>query len=134
MPNSYYVYEQGTNKLLELSDFPIPEPKYQGEFYAHSELTVAEIQAGYNWDDTEGTWEPKDHRLSKLEFLERFTMQERIAIRMAVDSDPVVADIMGMLELTSDVDLMRVDTQQSVGYLAQVGLIAPERVAEILAY
>ncbi len=68
---------------------------------------------------------------SKLQFLSKFTMPERIAI--ATSTDLVVQDIMKMFNLANYIDVSRPDTQQSVGYLAQVGLIQPSRIAEILS-
>lgn len=67
---------------------------------------------------------------SKLQFLSKFTMSERIAI--SASTDPIVQDIMKMFNLANYIDVARTDTQQSVGYLAQAGLIQPNRVAEIL--
>lgn len=67
---------------------------------------------------------------SKLQFLSKFTINERIAI--GASTNPVVQDIMKMFNLANYIDVDRQDTQQSVGYLAQVGLIQPSRVAEIL--
>lgn len=83
------------------------------------------------------TWNPEIEEfeqsigiLSRREFLMRFTLSERISIRASID--PVVLDIMNMLDLASFVNLSDVSTQQSVGYLAQVGLIQPARITEIL--
>lgn len=67
---------------------------------------------------------------SKLQFLSKFTMSERIAI--SASTDPIVQDIMKMFNLANYIDVDRQDTQQSVGYLAQVGLIQPSRITEIL--
>lgn len=67
---------------------------------------------------------------SKLQFLSKFTINERIVI--SASSDPIVQDIMKMFNLANYIDIARTDTQQSVGYLAQVGLIQPTRVMEIL--
>jgi hypothetical protein len=71
--------------------------------------------------------------LSRLEFLQRLTVQERIAIRTAAKSNPIVEDFMHLLDLAADVNLTHAATMQGVGYLEQQGLIAAGRAAAILA-
>lgn len=81
-----------------------------------------------------------DCTCSVLEFKARFTTAERIAIERATEShaDADVRATLRMIEKDlSDVSEKRVDrgdarTQQGVGFLASVGLIAPSRVAEII--
>ncbi len=69
--------------------------------------------------------------LTQLAFLRRFTAPERIAIRAS--TDPVIQDFLQLVSLAQDILVTDPDTQMGVGYLAQQGFIAPERVAEILA-
>lgn len=71
--------------------------------------------------------------ISRLAFLQRFTVQERIAIRNAAKSNPVIEDFMHLLDLAADVDLTHTPTMQGVGYLELQGLIAAGRAAAILA-
>ena len=71
--------------------------------------------------------------ITKRAFLDRFTQAQRIAIRTARDSDPIVGDAMYMLDLADDVDLTNADTIAFVGYLAQANLIAPSDVEGILS-
>ena len=47
--------------------------------------------------------------VSRLDFLRRFTRAERIALRAAETTDPVVADFLLMLTLAEDVDLTSPD-------------------------
>lgn len=68
---------------------------------------------------------------SKLEFLSRFTMQERIAISMS--TDPIVADIMKLFDAAEYIDTMNLQTQQGVGYLSYVGILTSQRVMEVLS-
>ena len=70
--------------------------------------------------------------MTRLEFMRRFTMQERIATRAATLSDPILADVHALLELNQEVNLDDADTQMAVGYMAQLKILTPERVAEIL--
>lgn len=82
------------------------------------------------WNSETEEFEQSSGILSRREFLMRFTLLERISIRAS--TDPVVLDIMNMLDLATFVDLNDASTQQSVGYLASVGMISPARMQEII--
>ena len=69
--------------------------------------------------------------LTQLAFLRRFTAPERIAIRAS--TDPIIQDFLQLVSLAQDILVTDPDTIMGVGYLAQQGYIAPDRVAEILA-
>lgn len=85
----------------------------------------------YQWDSATDTWIDSGAHLTRLQFLNRFTVQERLTI--AASADPMVADIMRLLNVASYIDRSDQNTMMGVGYLAMVGLIANARVAEILA-
>lgn len=72
-------------------------------------------------------------RMTRLYLLNRYTAAERTAIRAARGTDPVLDDAMYLFEQARDVDVDLQLTQQLIGYLAQQGLIAPDRVAALLA-
>ena len=71
--------------------------------------------------------------ITKLEYLRRFTTEERVTIRTASKSESVLEDYLAMMELAQDINLDDVDTIAAVNMLALSGLIAPTRAAEILA-
>lgn len=73
----------------------------------------------------------REVQLTKLQFLRRFTAEERIAIRTSLN--PIIIDFMQLLDLAQDVRLDDPDTMGGVAYLEQQGLIALGRAAEILA-
>ena len=70
--------------------------------------------------------------LTKLEFLQRFTVAQRIAIRAARASDPVIDDALQILDLAENVQTERPDTQAWVQYLVEKGLISAADAAAIL--
>lgn len=72
-------------------------------------------------------------RMTHLYFLSRFTPAERLGVREAAQADPVLDDAMFLFNAAREIDVTLTMTQQLVGYMAQQGLIAPERVPELLA-
>ena len=71
--------------------------------------------------------------VSKVDYLRRFTSDERVGIRQAAKTSPVLEDYLALLELAELVNLDDTDTISAVNMLEQVGLIATGRAAEILA-
>jgi hypothetical protein len=84
----------------------------------------------YEWSPAAEAFVLAATHVTKLGFLNRFTMEERINIRAS--QNPIVIDIMNLLEVAENVSLTDPTTINSIGYLAYVGLLAPNRVAEIL--
>jgi hypothetical protein len=72
-------------------------------------------------------------KITPVEFLQRFTAQERVAIRTAADSDAALDDYLELLQAAQEVDLTHDVTIVGVQALEQAGLIAQGRAAEILA-
>lgn len=68
--------------------------------------------------------------ITKLQFLNRFTLEERISIRTS--NDPIIVDFMELLNLAQDVDLLSPIVQNGLGYLVQKNLLHPDRIQEIL--
>lgn len=85
----------------------------------------------YVWDTDLLDFKQKSVQLTKLEFLSRFTMEERIAMRSS--TDPILADIVKLVEIAEFIDLGDTQTQQSVGYLGMIGILSPTRVTEVLS-
>lgn len=83
------------------------------------------------WDAETEMLVTQSGMVTKLTFLNRLTVPERLAIRAS--TDPVVNDIIKLLEVADFVDTTDISTIQGVNYLALVGLLEPARVAEMLA-
>lgn len=71
--------------------------------------------------------------LSKIDFLGRFTVDERVTIRSAAASDGVVKDYLELLNAATEVSLISARTIAGVQALEAGGLIASGRGAVILA-
>lgn len=87
---------------------------------------------GQQWTGT--AWEavsPPPPPITQLDFLRRFTTEERIAIRASTDA--VVQDLLHLLGLAQDIRVDDADTIAGVGYLESLGLLAEGRAAEMLA-
>jgi hypothetical protein len=74
--------------------------------------------------------QPKKTTMSKLAFLQRFTVTERVAIRAS--TDPIVLDFMELLGIAQDVDTTYPDTVSAINYIESLGLIDTGRAAAIL--
>lgn len=74
-------------------------------------------------------------KVSPVEFKLLFTSPERVAIKAARTTDPVVDDFYDIVEdpRLTFVDLGLQSTQDAIGYMAAQGLIGAERVEQILA-
>lgn len=69
--------------------------------------------------------------LTKREFLDRFTPQERIAIRQAAKTDLIVEDFLDYLDKSADILPGFPALLQGLGYFEQLGVLAAGRAAEI---
>lgn len=69
-------------------------------------------------------------QLTKREFLSRFSLPERSAIRTSTDD--IVMDLMFLLDAATYVDLTDESLIQGVQYLSLINLIQTHRVQEIL--
>ena len=73
-------------------------------------------------------------KVSPIEFKLLFTPQERVAIKVARQTDPVIDDFYDIVEdpRLTHVDLGLASTQSALDYLTAQGLLAEGRKAEIL--
>lgn len=95
-----------------------------------------EFAAANGWADTGylpvADPEPAAPRwIHKALFKRRFTAQERIAIRAASASDPVLFDFMDVLDTTEQVFLDDAELIQGLGYLVLLNLLGSGRMAQI---
>lgn len=83
------------------------------------------------WDaDLDDFVNRTDIVLSKLSFLTRFTVQERVAIRSS--TDPIVVDFLRMLDVAENIVLTDTNTVQGINYLVYVNLLTADRATAIL--
>jgi hypothetical protein len=136
----YYVYNRDSGELLITSDaYPNTSLYQQNRLpYGIEELagiSVAEVDIKYNWSIPSRMFIQRNPAIrSRLEFMRRFTMQERAAIRAARILDPVVDDLMSMLEMANptEINLEHPDTVNGIGYLVSIGCLTEARGQEIL--
>ena len=75
---------------------------------------------------------PTSRVMTKLEYLRRFTVEERVAIRAAAPQNAVLLDYLQLMELAQDINTGDSDTIAAVTMLEQSGLIAAGRANEVL--
>ncbi len=75
---------------------------------------------------------PTSYTWTKLEYLRRFTQDERIAIRTAAKTSAVLEDYLQLLELASEVKSDDPDIVAALTMLEAGGLIGSGRAQEII--
>jgi hypothetical protein len=109
----------------------VPKPEHLGDGWRLEEVVTVEP----SHDDPVVTDSRKyggRRTLSKLEFLELFTADERIAVRQARGSSAALDDYLYLMELANEVDLDNPKTQGGLMMLEQAGILASGRAQEIL--
>lgn len=71
--------------------------------------------------------------ITKREFLERFTAEERVAIRTAAQGSIAIQDYLELVNVSDSIDLTYATTKGGVQALEASGLLAEGRAADILA-
>ena len=71
-------------------------------------------------------------KITRLAFKNRMTQAERIVVRSASDTDPIIFDFMDLVSDAQFIDLSRADTIAGVNYLESQGHLAAGRADEIL--
>ena len=121
-----------------------PEGFFTPDIAAQFQKIPDEVENG--WILENGVWsspaipepapepEPVHPKVSPVEFKLLFTSQERVAIKAARNTDPVVDDFYDIVEdpRLTHVDLGLQSTQEALAYMAANGLIAESRISEIL--
>lgn len=101
-----------------------------------------EVQAG--WIRKDGQWsapapapqpEPVYPKVTPVEFKMLFASAERIAIKEARTTDPVIDDYFDIVEdpRLQAVDLGLHSVQEGIHYLQTIGILTEDRVSQILA-
>lgn len=116
MPN-YNVYDQNnqhinTIVLNDLSDWSLPD-SYRLELAEESPIVNANKIIG------------------KLDFLLRFTIQERVTIRSS--SDPMAQDFISIIDLLQEINLEDPNIVVHMNYFENTGILTEGRVQQILA-
>jgi hypothetical protein len=114
-----------SGEIIEYTD-TLPDPEHRQAGWRLEQIIIAEASP----DAPEPV--PVGKVMTKLEYLRRFTQEERITIRTVAASNPVLADYMALLELAQEIDTNDPDTQAAVMMLEGAGLIAAGRGVEIL--
>ena len=73
-----------------------------------------------------------DHRITQLAFINRFTMEEWIAIDAATATVPTIKYFVTKVNAARYIDLMRAEVRNGVQLLVANGLVTAARAAEIL--
>jgi hypothetical protein len=130
---SYYVIDQTTNELLYVSDFEVPNNFVAEGHHVHeSPISAQELLSRYDWSSAQNTFILKDTKLTKRNFIKKFTVQEYANIKTAAGQNAVLDYYWQLFMLAEYVDLADPDTISGIHMLEQVGLLQQGRAEEIL--
>lgn len=108
-------------------DADLPLPEHLGDGWR-----CEYIHSGPTNTDQDASEESPVYEWSVLDFLRRFTAQERIAARQAAKTDPILEDFWGLLDRATIVRNDDPDVLLGLGYLVQQGLLTAERMKEVM--
>lgn len=144
-----YEVDADGNEVLDVDGNPLPQTDADGnplrdpdwvQPYGYTEWADRNASGEFEneWNPTTKAFDipkpPPEARLTRVQFMQRFTTPERIAIRTARATDPVVEDFMQMVELAEYISNQDPNLEPGLGYLAQQGLITSDRIAEIAGF
>lgn len=132
----YAVYRQADGALVSVGTSVADDQTLATNGYAKAALGEEWSRGGLAWDATTQSFvaaSAPPASLSQLDFLRRFTVQERVAVREAAKTDAIVADFLDLLNRATEIHVDAPDTIAGIGYLVSVSLLTEPRAAEILA-
>lgn len=112
-------------------DTEVPDDAANGDGWVNGQLVKPEPPAPVEPPAPEPTYA----KVSPVEFMLLLTSPERVAIKAARATDPIVDDFLDIVEdpRLSFVDLGLKSTQDALSYFVAIGILTAERKAEILA-
>lgn len=131
---AYFAYNLNTKDIIQISNFEILEIDGADNYSISNHPASKEaLEAEYRWDKELCDFVySANTRLTKLQFLRRFTSEERIAIRELAKTNGIVFDAMELLNMAEYISVTDPDTITLINYLVYVGILSPERAQEIL--
>ena len=130
---AYYVIDQTTNQLIYTSDFEVPNHFIaDGHHVYESPISAQELNNRYEWSAEYSSFINKDSRLSKRNFIKKFSVQEYALIKTAAAQNATLDYYWQLFMLAEYVDLADADTISGIQMLEQVGLLQQGRSEEIL--
>lgn len=129
---TFFLALSRSNHMLDLSPNEIepwdPEIRVEQHDGEIPDLTQ------FHWNPSTLAFDAKAGvRVTRLAFLRRLTVEERIQARIQAATDPVVADFFQLIDLAEEIIIGDPDLTMAMHYLASKGIIAPERISEIVA-
>lgn len=128
----YYVITKNTQLVAVCKTSPYAEGIYDGYSVHEFDDPIPDLNV-HNWNSTIEQFERTDNQstLTKLQFLNKFTISERVQIMSS--SDPVMKDIIRMFDAADYINLHDSKTLQAIGYFFQQGILTQDRYLEIIA-
>lgn len=128
----YYVITKNSKLVAVCKTSPYAEDAYGGYSVHEFDDQIPDLNV-HDWNSKIEQFERTDNQatLTKLQFLNKFTISERVQIMSS--SDPVMKDIVRMFEAADYINLHDSKTLQAIGYFFQQGILTQDRYLEIIA-
>ncbi len=129
----YVIYNRDTFSIYGLSTFSPPDSSVP-EGYVVKPM-MGDLPKNFDsWVVESQTFSGEEvTSITRYQFLDRFTVAERIGIRESAKTDPVVNDFMQMLEVSQEVILDNPLVAQGLYYLVYIGKLTTDRVPQLLS-
>lgn len=131
MAGYYVIFNPNDGTFYGVSSFEPIGMAPDGYTY---EFRSKELNSEVVWNSDTRDFESKKKLIvSKLQFMNLLSLSERIQIRTAAETDPILNDIVQQLNIAEFIDLSRPDTISSLLYLQSKNILSETRVGEILS-
>ncbi len=122
----YYALHLNDGKLVGITNIePIALPGV-----SIKELQTLPDLAKSSWNEETLEFDRTSTVYTKLEFMTRFTIAERLSAKGS--NDPIVSDFLELLSIAEHIDISDTNTIAGVNYLAYLGIITQQRATEVL--
>lgn len=126
---TYYILHNNQGELIGVSNTELPKTLLFDVSIIQVDDKIPDLNKVI-WNKDTLSFYSNVVVLTKLEFMSRFTTEERVAIQNS--TDVIVQDALRLLNLAEFIDLTDQRTIDAVSYFAYIGLLSSNRMSEVL--
>lgn len=123
------VIEKATGKVVYRYESDVAIEWGGMEYVTHEHIQVPVTEP---FDVVHPITNTEPRIITKLEYLRRFTVEERTAIRAAAKVSPILEDYLELMSLAEEINLNDPDISSAIDMLVQAGMLTQDRAHEVL--